>query len=228
MRTDELTRALHQQADEALATAPTFDVQALGRRRARTRRRAVAGGAVAATLAAVTSVVLLTGDPAPRGGEPGPVDRPSETPSADESHSPRPSPPTQGSSAWQAVECITEELGGCDVPMTLTYRGRTWTRAGGADGSQPVHAPNGVNREIGMSVVPTGTRQLVLVGATGAGPGSELSVSLNSSASEPVDPGPLTPVLVDATPDSQHVTVREDGTAPRDEVLQIATYVPAG
>jgi hypothetical protein len=227
MRTDELSRALHEQAEEALATAPVFDVKALVDRRARTRRRVAVGGAVAATLAAVTTAVVLSGDPAPRDSEPLPVDRPSETPSAGETRSPHPSPPARQRPGWQAVDCITQELGGCDIPMTLTYHGRTWTRAGGSGGSQPVHAPNGVNREIGLSVVPTGTRQLVLVGATGAGPTSELSVSVNWATDEPVDAGPLTPVLLDATPDSQHVTVREDGSAPGDEVLRIATYVPA-
>ncbi len=228
MRTDELSRALHRQADDAIATAPAFGVGALAARRARTRRRLAVGGAVAATLAAVVSVAALSGDPAVRGGgQPSPAGRPSETPSASGSPAPSPTPTPAEEAGWAPVECNVQELGGCDIPMTLTYRGRAWTQLGGSGGSQPAHGPNGVNREIGLSVVPAGARQLVLVGATGAGPKSRLSVSVNWATSEPVDPGPLTPVLLELTPDSQQVTVREDGTAPQDEVLQIATYQPA-
>ena len=231
MRTIDLTRALHRQADEAIATAPAFEIGALAQRRARARRRLAVGGAVVATLATATVVAMLSGAPTRDGGQPGPAGRPSGSPSVSASPSPSatasPSATPSSGSGWQAVDCSAPDLGGCDIPMTLTYRGRTWTQLGGSVGSQPVHWRNGVNREIGMSVVPVGARQLVLVGATGAGPGSTLSVSVNWATSEPLDAGALTPVLLDITPDSQHVTVREDGTAPQDEVLQIATYQPA-
>ncbi len=230
MRTDELSRALHTQADEAAATAPVFRLNKLVARRARARRRIAVGGAVVATLAAVVTVAALSGDPVVRrGGQP--VAGPSETPSVSASPTPRatsdPSPtPTSGDgAAWRTVECPVAGRSDCDIPATLTFRGRTWTRSGG--GSQPVHWHNGVNREIALSVVPIGAPQLVLVGATRAGPRSRLSVSVNWARSEPTVAGSLTPVLLEVTPDSQHVTVREDGTAPRNEVLRIVTYRPA-
>lgn len=220
MRIDELTRALHREAEEAMAASPV-GMAGLRARRTRARRRLTVTAAAAATLVAVAGVSWLGGTP------PGPRNDPAG-PTTSTAPSPSPTPSQNDVSSWEALRCNTPDLGGCEVPQTLTYDGRTYTQLGGAGGSQPVHAGNGLNRELGLSVVPTGGRVLVLAGATGTGPGSRLTVSVNWAPDVPVPSGPLTALLLRETPDSQKVVVQEVGAPARDETLRIATYSPAG
>lgn len=240
MRIDELSRELHAQADAAMSTA-TVRFSDLRARRTRDRRRLAVVGAAAAVLVTTGGVALLAptiseGAPAPGlaatpSGTESPT--PTSTPSPSPTSSPSPSHTAAGDAAgngadWQPVDCNAPDLGGCAVPASLTYQGHAYTALGGASGTQPVLSGNGVNRELRLSIVPADGPTLVLVGATGAGPGSELGLSVNWELTKPLAVGPLTAVLLRKAPDSQTVVVVEDGKPSSDEVLQIATYVPTG
>jgi hypothetical protein len=233
MRIDELTRELHAQADEAMSTADVR-LSDLRARRTRERRRLAVAGAAVAVLVTMGGVALLDPGSSTTAPAPGPVGQPSTAastspePSPSDSPSPSPSdspsPDSAGSADWQPVDCNQPELGGCDIPATLTYRGHTYTDRGGASGSQPVLTGNGVNRELRLAVVPADGPTLVLVGATERGAGSNVGVSVNWALTRPLLDGPMTALLLKKTPDSQTVVVVEDGTAGPDEVLHIATY----
>lgn len=210
MRIEELTQELHAQAGEAMSGAPV-GMADLRARRGRDRRRRAAGGTLAVLLVAGGAWL---GIPLLRAGgdQPGP---------AGTTTAPKTQGPTQAPS-WQLVRCNRPELGGCDVPATLTYDGRTYTdRVGGV---QPLFAPNGLNRELTLSTrAPTDIR-LVLVGAVGAGPGSRLEVTVGSGVAHSLPRGRLTIWLVPQSRRPQQVVVRETGTPAKGEVLRIEGY----
>jgi hypothetical protein len=117
------------------------------------------------------------------------------------------------------VRCNRPALGGCALPATLRYDGRVYADHDG--GRQPLFAPNGVNRE--LSLFPVDSDALLLVGATGAGPGSRLEVTVGA-VTRRLPAGRLTavPKPTDWQPE---VVVRETGTPARGEVLRIEGYV---
>jgi hypothetical protein len=223
MRLDELTRELEAQADAAMAASPVA-MDALLARRSRVRRRRAVSGAAAAVLVAGLGVAWWGGTtPAADSIDPGPTSTGTPSPTSP----PTPEPP-EVVGGWTAFDCTTPQQASCELPETLTYRGRTYTELGGDSGTQPVHAGNGVNRELGLSVVPTGDPILVLAGATGTGPGSRLLASVNWAESTPLPGTGLSIRLLRVTPDSQKVVVQEVGRPGPDEALQIATYHPVG
>lgn len=225
MRLDELTRELNAQAAAAMADSPVA-MDALRARRSQVRRRRAVSGAAAAVLVAGVGVAWW-GGPTPGGDtiDPGPTS--TQAPSPTPTPTPSPDAP-EVVAGWEAFDCTTDQQAACELPETLTFRGQTYTELGGDSGSQPVHAGNGVNRELGLSVVPTGEPILVLAGATGAGPGSRLLASVNWAESTPLPGTGLSVRLLRVTPDSQKVVVQDVGRPGPDEVLQIATYHPVG
>ena len=221
MRIDELTRELHVQGQEAMADAPV-GMGALRDRRSRERRRKTTVGGAFGVLVVVAGGVWLGGGQAPVGTErpdsgqtgfvdhPGPVEQ--DTPPSTET----------ASTAWRAVVCNRPEFGGCAVPVRLRLAGSTYADRFG--GVQPVHAPNGINRELSLSTSPVRSARLVLVGATGTGPRSRLEVTIDGGPPRDLPPGPLTALLFPDAHEPQEVLVREVGTPGKHEVLRIEAY----
>lgn len=210
MRTDELTRELRAQAAETLA-GPGISMADLRARRSRDRRRTTTGTAVAAAavLAAASWVGGFRHDAAHV--RPRPIDAASATPS------PTATPATD----WQARDCNLPDFGGCDIPAELVYRGRTFDDREG--GRQPLFAPTGLDREL---VVPGGRRNLplLLVGATGTGPGSVVEVTVGDRPARRVRPGRLIALQFPGGTPTERVVVREVGTPVRGETLAFERY----
>ena len=214
MRIDELTQELHAQADEAMTCAPVAMAD-LRARRGRDRRRRAAGGTLAVLL--VTGGAWL-GVPVVRAGsdQPGPAGTTTAPKTRESAQEPKQAP------GWRPVRCNRPELGGCGVPATLTYDGRTYSDRVG--GSQPLFAPNGINRELNLSTHAATDLRLVLVGAVGAGPGSRLEVTVGSGPARRLPRGRLTVWLLPEPKRPQEVVVRETGTPAKGEVLRIEGY----
>ncbi len=213
MSLEDLTHELHAQAAEVLH-GPSPGIGDLRARRTRQRRRRAAGGAVAAVLLVALGALLLPGapgDPGPAGDGPGPAGTTTASPSS----------PT----GWRPVRCNRPETGGCAVPATLTYDDRTYVdRVGGV---QPLFARNGVNRELRLSTRAAPDPRLLLVGATGAGPGSDLEVTVGAGPVRHLPGGRLTVLLLPRMPRAEDVVVRETGTPARGEQLRIEGYALA-
>ncbi|QNN53427.1 hypothetical protein [Nocardioides mesophilus] len=219
MRIEEITRELQAQADEAM-TGPGPDMTQLRALRTQRRRRRVSAGAALATLLVVGGGAWLTSAPDPAGGRPpAPADTPSSAPPA--SHRATSSAGTD----WRAVDCAPKQLGGCTLPTSLSFHGTTYVdRVGGA---VPVLHRTQVNRELSLSLAGTRPR-LLLVGATGAGPGSRLEVSIGSAPVLRVPGGRLTAVPVPPRQRDAEVVVRETGRPADGEVLRIEGYAAGG
>jgi len=206
MTLDELTRALHEQADEAMASSPDF-VRTLPPRRSRDRRRLLV---VAVAPLAVAVVVLLALVVRPGPDE---VRRPAG-PAAS------PSPIPSAIDGWPTVACEHTDIERvCAPPAILRYDGRQWQSTQG--GRQPVHNPSGTDLVLSMS--PAGSRLLV-VGTLRGGPGSRLVVRIGDGPALRLPSTGLNVVPLPAH--AGDVVVAERGEPGPEETLALETYVP--
>ncbi len=212
MRLEELIEELHAQADEVM-TSSTVSMPELRDRRARERRRRMAGSAIAVAL--LLPVVWAAGSVGSRSG----ADlQPNRTPMASPTQE---RPPARA--GWEGVRCNRPQLGGCAVPALLSYRGHLFSDTQG--GSQPVNAANGQNLDLSMSTGGASGPHLILVGATGAGPGSRLEVVVGNRPPKLLTPGRLTAIPLTVEARHWDVVVRETGTPTDSEVLRIEDYI---
>lgn len=211
MTLDELTRTLHEQAEEAIASSPDFVRTLPTRRRRETRRLLVV--AVAPLVVAVVAVLTLVIRP---GVDDGSVNRP-VGPAASPSVSPSAGP---SPSEWEAVDCAPSRVEHiCAPPQILERGGQQWWSTAG--GRQPVHNPSGTDLQLSMSAA--GSR-LMVVGALRSGPGSRLTVRIGDAPPIPLPDAGLTVVPLPAH--AGDVEVTERGEPGPKEMLALESYVP--
>jgi hypothetical protein len=221
MRIDEISRELHRQGDEVAAGPPP----SMAGLRARRRRHRRSG----ALLAAAATVVVLGGTAAAIGQAQSsgrlPA-QPAEQPAS--GGAPTLSTPDDGPAltrSWKVLACNPRYFGGCRRPLQLSFGGEPWNATSG--GSQPAHAPNGLNRSISLSTQGPRGPLLALVGARGAGPGSHLVLVADGERVAPLPTGRLSAWRLPGRDRPETLTVRDIGRPAQHERMIIELYVPA-
>ncbi len=222
MKIDELTRELHRQADE-VAAGPPPSMARLRARRAR-RRRTGTVLAVAATAMVLGGTATVIGQVQSAGSRPA---EPAEQPSLSDTTTP--TAPDGGrpelSRSWTVVDCNPPDFGGCVAPTQLSFDDEVWNDTSG--GSQPAHAPNGLNRAISLSTQGPRGPLLALVGARRAGPGSHLVLVADGERVATLPTGRLSAWRLPEGDRPGTLTVRDTGTPAQHETMMIELYVPA-